>query len=228
MSPASCDEDRANRSMNGEGMHIMKTWLAGLVLMSMGVVGMAAEPAKVAGNPSAMSASGQAVFNGRTLPLRTALASWSTNMEHLEVKLYPFDLTPTEVERIRKAGKWDSVVSDKPSPDRKVWDWVPQVWISISFKSAVGPFTKENISSCLVSLVGFEKTSYGTECIMVRASPWAPREESELKSAFKSFALGQMAAGQPLALDFKVDRTDEPAYTLDVKAATEITRVSPF
>jgi len=191
------------------------------MLIVAGVTGMTAEQAKVAGGTNVLSASGQAIFSGKTISFKTAIASWHEKQKILKLELYPVDLTAKEVAEIRKSGSWNTIIEKKPSPDKKLWNWVPSASITLWFENATGPFTRENVKSVGINFVGFGDKSFSTMCISLLPEP------SVVTNALTALTAGPILANKSVALEFKSSGND-PAYSIDVKVATEIIKLSPF
>ncbi len=102
-------------------------------------------------------------MNEKILTLKSSFVFWDSNKNKLIVSLFPFDLTKNEVEKLKKEpGASFLIVMNKPSPNKKFWNWCPYAKLTFKFKPNTSKLTSDRLVSYSLNMIWIKKKNSTT------------------------------------------------------------------
>ncbi|MBI2191007.1 MAG: hypothetical protein HYU36_03345 [Planctomycetes bacterium] len=109
--------------------------------------------------PGRLVGQGEVEYQGRKFTIQSAVAIWRPKTASLWIMLHPVSFTPEEEAKILKDKSTQDVLEAKPSPDPKLWSWVPSIWITANFKPGSKVYSPAALESATLAFLKFENAS---------------------------------------------------------------------
>ena len=191
----------------------MKFKLLFIICQAAALLGLAAV-GKSAETPSMDVASfkmdGTVTSEGKTLVLKTAFAEWRPGLHQLIIYLYPFDITPPDLEIYLKTR--NHLDLNKTTPDPGKWKAMPWVILSVTFGHGDYSPTCPNMTASIISFQNFKfDGSSGT----------ISGEGFKLFKSFQSFTAKGTDVGDPVELSLTYSQKS-PECKIQLKGKTRI------
>ncbi len=104
---------------------------------------------------------GSIQMNEKILKLKSTFIFWDSKKNELNVNLFPFDLTKNEVEKLKKEpGGSFLIIMNKPSPNKKFWNWCPYVELTFKFEPNTTKLRKNRLVSYSLNMFWIEKKNH--------------------------------------------------------------------
>ncbi len=179
-----------------------------VALLSLAAVGKAAETSAM--DVASFKVDGSVTLEGKTLVLKTAFAEWRPSLNQLMIYLYPFDITPTDLETYLKTR--NHLDLNKTNPDPSKWKAMPWVILSVTFGRGDHSPTRLNMTASTISSQNFKfDGSSGT----------ISGEGFKLFKSIQSFTAKGTAVGDPVELSLTYSQAS-PECKIQLKGKTRI------
>ncbi|MES0489430.1 MAG: hypothetical protein ABUK01_05515 [Leptospirales bacterium] len=104
---------------------------------------------------------GSIQMNEKVLTLKSSFNYWDSEKNELYVNLFPFELTKDEMEKLKKQhGGSFLIIMNKPSPDKKFWDWCPYVELTFKFEPNTTELSSDRLVSYSLNIFWIEKKNH--------------------------------------------------------------------
>jgi len=164
-------------------------------------------------------AEGSVQFAGRIMPIRSALAEVLVKSGRLQLYLYPFEITDTEVRELIKSGNAAALLASKPSPTPQYWKRPPWLWLTLKFDPAKEQISAADLLDAQLRFIGFRGPGKTTR---------VTQADVDLKADFEVLDITGLTPGSEIHFSFgSVDNT-KFLYRIKVKARTFVFKADPL